>query len=158
MFTREFLVSIPLNFTLAYGNAVFADDLGVDIYRGDRGPTFYSVDDLASLPQHKIVTHTSVTDGPQVFVGPLMRDVLADAGLEAETIMATALNDYEIAIPTSDFTRFDVIAALSMNGEALTPRDKGPVWIVYPRDDHHELQDIRYDYRWVWQLIRIQPK
>lgn len=158
MVARELLVVTAYGLLLALEHAAVAGDLGVEIVGTQSGRAFYGVEDLAALPQHKIVTHTSVTDGPQVFVGPLMRDVMADAGLEVDTITATALNDYEIAIPTSDFTRFNVIAALSMNGEALTPRDKGPVWIVYPRDDHTELQDIRYDYRWVWQLIRIEPR
>jgi hypothetical protein len=43
-----------------------------------------------------------------------------------------------------------------MDGERLLPRDKGPIWIVYPRDDFPELTDIRYDYRWVWQLTRLE--
>ena len=38
------------------------------------------------------------------------------------------------------------------------PDDKGPFWIVYPRDQHEVLQDIRYDYRWVWQLDSLQVK
>lgn len=25
-----------------------------------------------------------------------------------------------------------------------------------PRDDHAELQDLRYDYRWVWQLDHLE--
>jgi len=110
------------------------------------------------LPQHELTTHTSVTDGPQRFGGPLMRDLLQEAGLQADNVLAVALNDYEIEIPTSDFARFDVIAATSMNGQPLTLRDKGPIWIVYPRDEHKELQDIRYDYRWVWQLARLEAR
>lgn len=156
--TRGFLFVVACVQILFGGNAVQAGEIGLNIVRTDGTPVVYSIEALAALEQHEVTTQTSVTDGPQVFVGPLMRDVLADAGLEAETITAIALNDYEIAIPTSDFARFDVIAALSMNGVSLTPRDKGPVWIVYPRDDHPELQDIRYDYRWVWQLIRIEPR
>jgi hypothetical protein len=42
-----------------------------------------------------------------------------------------------------------------MDGQTLSRDDKGPLWIVYPRDDHEALQDIRYDYRWVWQLYQL---
>lgn len=112
--------------------------------------------DLEALPQHGLDTHTSVTDGVNHFEGPLMRDVIAATQLAGTEILAIALNDYEVVIPLSDFERFDVIAALEMDGETLTPRDKGPIWIVYPRDDYAELQDIRFDYRWVWQLTRIE--
>ena len=128
------------------------------IQRADGSRAEIDAAQIAALPQHEVITHTSVTDGPQSFAGPLMRDLLADAGLQSEAVLAVALNDYEIEIPTADFDRFDVIAAVSMNGEPLTPRDKGPIWIVYPRDDHAELQDIRYDYRWVWQLTRLEAR
>ncbi len=119
-------------------------------------PTSFDREALEALPRHEVDAHTSVTDGVHHFEGPLMRDVLAAAHFTGDEVLAIALNDYEVTIPMSDFERFDVIAALEMDGEILTPRDRGPIWIVYPRDDHAELQDIRYDYRWVWQLTRIQ--
>lgn len=107
---------------------------------------------LAELPRHSLDTHTSVTDGVQHFEGFLMRDLLDLVKADGDIATAHALNDYIIDIPMSDFERFDVLVATEMNGERLTPEDKGPLWIVYPRDDVGELQDIRYDYRWVWQL------
>jgi len=45
-----------------------------------------------------------------------------------------------------------------MDGERLLPSGKGPFWIVYPRNDVRQLQDIRYDYRWVWQLHQLTVK
>ena len=111
--------------------------------------------DLDAMEWHDISTSTTVTDGRPLFRGVLVRDLLAHAQAEGETVTAQALNDYVIDIPVSDFHDFDVIAALYMDGAALTPRDKGPVWIVYPRDDHGVLADIRYDMRWVWQLVAL---
>lgn len=111
--------------------------------------------DILELPQHKIVTTTSVTDGSQTFEGFLIRDLLNAHEAEGEIVVARARNDYLIEIPISDFDRYDVIGALTMDGVPLSPRDKGPVWIIYPRDDHPELQDIRYDMRWVWQLVSL---
>ena len=111
--------------------------------------------DLEALPQHQLTTATTVTDGTPAFEGFLMRDLLHRVGAEGEEVIAIALNDYRVAIPLSDFHEYDVIGALSMDGETLSPRDKGPIWIVYPRDDHQALQDIRYDTRWVWQLSSL---
>ncbi|MGE4533751.1 molybdopterin-dependent oxidoreductase [Halomonas sp.] len=113
-------------------------------------------DMLAALPRERLTTHTSVTDGPQTFEGFLARDLLDALHAEGERVTAMALNDYLAEIPVADFERYDVLLADTMNGERLTRRDKGPLWIVYPRDDHDELQDIRYDYRWVWQLHRLE--
>ncbi|WP_241524130.1 molybdopterin-dependent oxidoreductase [Oceaniglobus indicus] len=111
--------------------------------------------DLDGMMWHEIATSTTVTDGQPLFRGVLMRDILAHAGADGEVVTAQALNDYVIDIPISDFQDFDVIAALYMDGVALTPRDKGPIWIIYPRDDHGVLADIRYDMRWVWQLVAL---
>jgi hypothetical protein len=49
-----------------------------------------------------------------------------------------------------------VILALSMDGRELSLRDKGPIWIVYPRDDHKELHDPVFNSRWIWQLDRLE--
>ena len=114
--------------------------------------------DFDTMDWHEFSTSTSVTDGRPEFRGVLMRDILAHAGAEGSSVRATALNDYVVDIPVEDFHRFDVLAALYMDDVPLTPRNKGPVWIVYPRDDHPELQDIRYDYRWVWQLNSLKVK
>lgn len=111
---------------------------------------------LEALPRVELVTSTVVTDGAHTFSGYLMRDLLEHLGATGEQITAIALNDYVVDIPVTDFQRFDVILADRMDGERLRRDGKGPLWIVYPRDDHEVLQDIRYDYRWVWQLYRLE--
>ncbi len=110
---------------------------------------------LDALPRKTLHTSTVVTDGVNRFEGFLMSDLLDYVDAQGERAIATALNDYVVDIPIEDFHDFEVLVADRMDGERLTPRDKGPLWIVYPRDDHGELQDIRYDYRWVWQLERL---
>jgi hypothetical protein len=102
---------------------------------------------LYALPSVELVTSTVVTDGKQTFTGFLMRDLLERLDAEGDHVTAVALNDYAVEIPMADFYDFDVIVAYSMDGTALSRDDKGPLWIVYPRDDHEALQDIRYDYR-----------
>lgn len=103
----------------------------------------------------RLETTTAVTDGVRRFDGFLMRDLLQHVGAHGSTVTAGALNDYAIEIAIDEFDRYDILVAHSMDGEPLLPSDKGPLWIVYPRDRHAELQDIRYDYRWVWQLRRL---
>lgn len=110
---------------------------------------------LQALPRVRIETHTSVTDGVHTFDGFLVRDLLEQVGASGSVVVATALNYYEIEFPIEEFDDYDVILAYAMDGERLRARDKGPLWVVYPRDDHPELQDIRYDYRWVWQVFRL---
>ncbi|MBI6629110.1 molybdopterin-dependent oxidoreductase [Pontibaca salina] len=112
--------------------------------------------ELQELPQIELETSTVVTDGTHKFTGFLMRDLMENLRADGDRVTAVALNDYAVDIPMADFYDYDVIVAYSMDDIPLGRDDKGPLWIVYPRDDHQELQDIRYDYRWVWQLSRLE--
>ena len=51
---------------------------------------------------------------------------------------------------------YGVLLAMRMDGQPLTLRTKGPLWIVYPRDTYAALNDVRYDSRWVWQLKSLR--
>lgn len=122
------------------------------------GPAALDRDALHSLPPVTIKTTTVVTDGVHSFTGFLMRDLLESLDAQGDQVRAIALNDYVVDIPVTDFYDYDVIVAYNMDGDVLTRDDKGPLWIVYPRDDHKALQDIRYDYRWVWQLYQLEVR
>lgn len=113
---------------------------------------------IEALALSTLETTTVVTDGVKRFKGVLMRDVLDAVGAAGTVVTASALNDYVVDIPMTDFEEFDVLMAFQMDGEQLTRRDKGPFWIVYPRDDFTVLQDIRYDSRWVWQLNHLDVR
>ncbi|MCK9533106.1 MAG: molybdopterin-dependent oxidoreductase [Pseudomonas sp.] len=112
---------------------------------------------IRALPASTLYTSTVVTDGVKRFDGVLMRDLFELLGLsdQALHVDASALNDYLVEIPLADFYEYDVLLATHMDGVLLKPIDKGPLWIVYPRDSRRKLQDIRYDYRWVWQLKHL---
>jgi hypothetical protein len=103
-------------------------------------------------------TSTIWTDGRPEFEGVLARDVLEAVGARGETVTAGALNDYVADIPIEDFYRYDVLLALEQDGVELTLRDRGPIWIVYPRDQHPELQDPLHDQKMVWQLEELQVR
>lgn len=113
---------------------------------------------IKTLPLSTLETSTVVTDGVKRFKGVLMRDLLDAVGAEGTIVTASALNDYVVDIPVTDFGEFDVLLAFRMDGKQLTRRDKGPFWIIYPRDDFKVLQDIRYDSLWVWQLNRLDVR
>ncbi len=119
------------------------------------GVAYFDITMLKALPRTRLETSTAVTDGVRRFDGFLMRDLLGLVVANGSTVTASALNDYVIDFDAREFDQFDVLVAYEMDGAPLLPSDKGPLWIVYPRDRHPELQDIRYDYRWVWQLRRL---
>jgi hypothetical protein len=122
------------------------------------GKAEFDVAMLEALGVETLTTTTSWTDGRQRFEGVRVSQVLDAVGAEGTVVEATALNDYAAEIPVELFKDFPVLFALRQNGATLTVRDKGPVWIVFPRDDYPELNDPRIDIRWVWQLKSIEVR
>jgi hypothetical protein len=112
----------------------------------------FDLQTLERLPQHQFTTMTPWSDKPIHFSGPLLRDVLKVTGAQGVSIRATAINDYRINIPVDDALRFDMIVATRMNGERMSVRDKGPLFVVYPFDSQPSLQHARYYERSIWQL------
>lgn len=116
----------------------------------------FTLAELRALGVTTLDTSTAWTDGTRRFEGVLARAVIATVGhVSSDFAKAQALNDYEADIPISDFWDYDVIFAWSMDGQMLSRRDKGPLWIVYPRDSEPHLREERYEHRWVWQLHRL---
>lgn len=119
---------------------------------GRTGSLRLTPDMIAALPRHKVATSTVVTDGVKQFEGVLMRDLLEHVNAKGDVVIASALNRYQAVIPTADFYNYDVLLAWMAQGRVMRATGKGPFWLIYPRDQHTALQDIRYDTRWVWQL------
>jgi len=113
---------------------------------------------LESLPQHSMVGGTPWTDGVVTFSGPLLRDVLALAGATGDTLHMTAANGYQVDVPAGDARKYEAILAMTMNGETLTVRTKGPLWLIYPWDKRDELRTETYYSRSIWQLIAIEVR
>ena len=113
---------------------------------------------LESLGTEVLRTSTSWTDGQSVFSGVPVQRLLDAVGAQGIMVTAHALNDYTIDIPVSDFSHYKVLAALKMDGQYLKVRNKGPIWIVYPRDDFPELKNPYEDRKWIWQLYSLEVK
>ena len=89
---------------------------------------------LEALGMRKLTTTSAWTTGPSEFEGPLAGAVLDAVGAEGTAVRATALNDYAVPIPLDDLRRYPVLLALKMDGQYLKLMNKGPIWVVYPRD------------------------
>lgn len=111
---------------------------------------------LESLGTTKLKTSTAWTTGDSEFEGVLVRDLLEAVGAQGSTMVATALNDYVTTIPLQEMYKYPVLLAFKMDGEYLKIWDKGPLWIVYPRDQFPELRTSQVDRNWVWQLSELE--
>ena len=110
---------------------------------------------LEALPVAQFTTTTIWTEGEQTFTGVTLHDLLSELGVEDGVVKATAINDYAIEIPYADITEDAPVIAYLRNGEEMSVRDKGPLWVVYPYDSAPEFRnEVAYS-RSIWQLDRI---
>ncbi|MBM5573864.1 molybdopterin-dependent oxidoreductase [Deefgea sp. CFH1-16] len=110
---------------------------------------------IAKLPQQIMTMRTAWYPTEQTFEGPLLRDVLKLVGIQSGDIKLRSLNDYTISIPVSDALQYDVIIARKRNGQLMTIRDKGPLFVIYPFHQHENLRRTEYYRRCSWQLRSI---
>lgn len=112
---------------------------------------------LERLPQQRIVTETPWYPKARAFSGPLMRDLLAAAGVaDGERARLVALNDYRIDVPLDDARQHDVIVATRLDDRPMSVREKGPLFVMYPFDREPQLRSSLYFSRCVWQLKSIE--
>ena len=110
---------------------------------------------LEALPQHRFSTMTPWAPQALQFSGPLLRDVLQAVGAQGQVLVARALNDYSVQIPVQDALSHDLLLATRMNGQPMSVRQRGPLFVVYPFDSKPELKSSTYIERSIWQLRAI---
>lgn len=118
-------------------------------------PSAFDLATLKALPVTRISTMTPWTDGESLYEGVKVRDLLDSLGAEGETVIADAVDDYQVKIPMQDIRDYDVIVAYAVDGKPLPDGDKGPLWIIYPYSEYSALQKDLYFSRSVWQLNRL---
>jgi hypothetical protein len=69
--------------------------------------------------------------------------------------LATAINDYTVEIPMSDAVEGGPIIAYLMDGNEMSIRDKGPLWVIYPYDSDADFRSEVVFTRSIWQLDRL---
>jgi len=111
---------------------------------------------LEEMGETSFTTTTIWTDGAQEFAGVPLATFLETLGVTEGRLKATAINDYAIEIPVSDAVPDGPIIAYKRNGEQMSVRDKGPLWIVYPYDSNPAYQSEVIYSRSIWQLDRLE--
>jgi hypothetical protein len=119
------------------------------------GTAAFDLTMLENLPRVSLVTETIWTTGTQTFEGVRLQDVMKASGVAEGRLKAFAINDYAVDIPFDDVRDGSAIIAFMRNGSAMSVRDKGPLWIVYPFDEDARFRSEVYYSRSIWQLDRI---
>jgi hypothetical protein len=113
---------------------------------------------IEALPKTEIRTENPWDHGPANYDGVLLRDLLKYVSADGRVLSIAALNDYRADLTVADVNKYDVILAFSRNGEDLSVRDKGPLFVVFPFTDVPELATESRYAQSVWQVNQITVK
>jgi hypothetical protein len=149
------ILGAALALGLAALSPALAEDLPTLTVSGPGTEKTFSRDDLEKLGLVSVKTTTQWNEGVVDFEGVPMTKLLAEAGVSGTSATVTALNDYSVDIPASDFADFGVILAVKRNGAYMPPDDQGPFFVIYPFDSDPKLQRQPYVGRAVWQVKSI---
>jgi len=163
MFQSLLRASLGIALATGLSTSVLADahatpllTISGDSVEADSETLMLDRDALSALPETTFETSTIWTDGVHSFTGVSLADLMVELGVVDGTLVATAINDYAVEIPISDAVEGGPIVAYLMDGEEMTVRDKGPLWIVYPYDsDAAYRSEVIYS-RSIWQLDRLE--
>ncbi len=111
---------------------------------------------LKVLPGRVTETETPWTKGTARFEGPLGSALLDVLGASGTTLHIVALNDYAVDVPVEDFRKWPVILAVTHDGQPMSVRDKGPIFVIYPFDLDPSLRNEKTFARSAWQVKSIE--
>ena len=110
---------------------------------------------LEALGLESETTSTPWYDDPATFEGVRLSRLLDSVGAQGEVLRATALNNYYAEIPFADARDFEILIALKKDGDYMSVREKGPLFIIYPFDRKPDTKNELYYSKSVWQLRRL---
>ena len=119
------------------------------------GQADFDLDMLRAMPAAKFSTSTPWTEGAVEFEGVLVKTLFDAVGASGKSIKAAALNDYIADVDVKTVIEAGAIIAYRMNGEFLSVRDKGPLWIMFPFDEKPQLKAEPIYSQSVWQLRKM---
>ncbi len=137
------------------GDVILTINGNITVTNGD-GVARFDRAMLEELAQRTTTTLTPWYENSRSFSGPLGQAVLEAVGARGETVRIVALNDYSSDVPAADFRNHPVILATHLDGQVLSIRDKGPLFLIYPFDEAPELFNEVYFGRSVWQIARLE--
>ena len=119
------------------------------------GKAIFDLEMLDALPQRVTRATTPWYTGEHEFSGVIISDLLDYLGASGENVTFTALNDYASEIPMAELKGMPVILATRVDGEELSVRDKGPLFVIYPFDLDSTLYNEVIFGRSVWQVASV---
>ncbi len=111
---------------------------------------------LVALGIRETKTRHSWADGVTTFEGVPLAAVLDAVGAQGTKIRAVAINNYAVRAGCRGSAQISGHPGDEGGRQELRRRDRGPLWVVYPRDSFPELVDEKHNFKWIWQLRSLE--
>lgn len=117
------------------------------------GAARFSLESLEKLGTRSFRSENQWVPGTHTFEGVPFSTLLKVIGAKGTKLQAIALNDYSVTIPIQDLTDSPALLVTKMDGEYMSIRKKGPLWILYPQGPGSEkYMKAPYVNYMIWQL------
>jgi hypothetical protein len=92
-----------------------------------------------------------------VFTGLLMSDLASVLGVTEpeEVFQVVALDDYRVDLTLADLQRWPILLATRNSDEYMTIENSGPTRIIFPYNTYPELDPVKYNDFWIWNIASI---
>lgn len=117
-----------------------------------------TLSEFEAIDASTVETRTPWHKEKTLFSGVSGAALLKYLGTRATEVDAVALNDYKVTLPVSDLSDTGLIFATRKNGELMSVREKGPIFIIYPFDGNPSLDNEVIYARSIWQLKALNFK
>jgi len=145
----------PVQMAAPEGDPVLTVSGGIKNSNAD-GAAVFDMAMLKALPATTFSTSTIWTEGVREFTGVQLSDLVDAVAAEGSSLKATAINDYAVEIPMPDAIDGGPILAYEIDGQEMSVREKGPLWVVYPYDLNDKYKSETIYSRSIWQLDAIE--
>ena len=113
---------------------------------------------LEALGATAITTETPWTDQATSFTGVRLNILLKAVGARSMMFRAQAFDNYWYDVTDVDYEKYPVVVAYKRDGEFMSARNLGPLWLMFPFDDYPELLTETNKASCVWQLNSLVVK
>ena len=116
--------------------------------------------DMATLERMGLVKYPVLDpylNEENVYTGLLMSDLARVLGVTGpeEVFQIVALDDYQVNLTLAEFQRWPILLATRNGDEYMTIENSGPTRIIFPYNTHSELDPVKYNDSWIWNVASI---
>lgn len=133
-------------------------DIILEVQLGEETIIGFTLEDLRALPLTEFETSTVWTQGVDSYAGVLLIDLLRRIGHTTVrgAVNVRALDGYSAQIDANLITEEAPLLSFLRNGNPMSVRDQGPVWLIFPYDHNPAFRTESVYAKSVWQVRSIE--